>query len=377
MTEAADVVREEAPAKDAALSPAKGVNVGVLALIAIIAVLLSLHLIGDRATPYSDQGRVHANVIGIAPEVGGLLTSVNVRSNQTVRRGDVLFAVDPELYEIAVRKARADISAVERDLAASEAGIRAASAGVEAAQAGLLRSEQDAARSERIHAEDAGAISMRRLEFSRASLIESRAKLEVSLAQLDQARQARGIIGENNDRLIAARSALAKAERDLARTRIVAPSDGIVTDLRAEAGQFAAPGSPVMTFIALHDGWVAVDMTENNLGRMKVGDRADVVLDVNPGTVIAGRVRSIGVGVSTGAKSSPGALPEIQNSRDWLRQSQRFPVIIEFEKGILASQPGVREGGQAEAVVYTGDNPLLNLLGSIRIRLMSWLSYAY
>lgn len=361
----------------AAPSPATSTRIGALALVLVIAVLLVVHLLGDRATPYSDQGRVHANVIGIAPEVGGLLTAVAVRNNQLVRKGDVLFTVERDLYELAARKAQADISAVNRELAASDAGIRAAQAGVEAARAGLLRSEQDAARSERIHDEDPGAISMRRLEFSRASLTESRAKLTVALAQLDQARQARGQAGESNDRLIAARSALAKAQRDLTRTRIVAPSDGIVTDLKAEVGQFAAPGSPVMTFIAIRDGWVTVDMTENNLGQMKVGDPADVVLDVIPGSVITGRVRSIGVGVATGPKTTPGTLPDVQNSRDWLRQSQRFPVIIEFDKGTLASLPGVREGGQAEAIVYTGSNPVLNLIGKIKIRLMSWLSYAY
>jgi multidrug resistance efflux pump len=377
MTDTAPADNEEGTVEEDTPSPAKSTSIGVRALAGVIVVLLILHLIADRVTPYSDQGRIHANVIGIAPEVGGLLTSVDVRNNQPVRRGDLLFTIERDLYEIAARKARADISAVQRELAASDAGIRAAQAGVEAARAGLMRSEQDAARSERIHAEDAGAISMRRLEFSRASLIESRAKLSASLAQLDQARQARGLPGEENDRLIAARSALAKAERDLSRTRVLAPSAGIVTDLKAEAGQFAAPGSPVMTFIAIHDGWVTVDMTENNLGRMKVGDPADVVLDVNPGSVISGRVRSIGMGVATGAKTTPGVLPDVQNSRDWLRQSQRFPVIIEFDKGELASLPGVREGGQAEAIVYTGDNPLLNLLGATHIRLMSWLSFAY
>jgi len=96
-----------------------------------------------------------------------------------------------------------------------------------------------------------------------------------------------------------------------------------------------------------------------------------------PGRVIRGKVRSIGYGVSSGAKAAPGTLPDVQSSRDWLRQAQRFPVLIEFEKGELGRVPGVREGGQAEALVYTGDNPVLNALGSLYIRGMSMLSYAY
>ncbi len=366
-----DIAPAEPPAA------ARSARAGVLVLVGTIIALLAWHLAGDRLTPYSNQGRVHANVIGIAPEVGGLVTAVKIRNNQLVTKGQLLFTIARDNYEIAAEKAQADISAVGRDLAAADAGIKAATANVEAARAGLLRSQQDYERSERIYKEDAGAISVRRLEFSRATFVESQAKVTAALAQLDQARQARGLSGDDNDRLVAARSAAAKAALDLKRTSVVAPSDGLVTDLKAETGQFAAPGTPVLTFIAIHDGWVTVDMTENNLGHLKIGDPAEIVLDVAPGQVFRGRLRSMGFGVATGGKTMPGTLPDVQNSRDWLRQAQRFPVIIALDKGQLATIRGIREGGQAEAIFYTGDNPLLNALGRFYIRLMSWLSYAY
>jgi multidrug resistance efflux pump len=343
----------------------------------VILALLILHLVGDRHTPYSSQGRVHANVVAIAPEVAGPITKVHVRNNQRVSRGDPLFSLSADNYLIAASKARADISAVGRDLAASDAGIVQAVAGVDAARAGLVRSEQDAARSERIYAEDNGAISIRRLELARATLAESRAKLVSAQAQLEQARQARGLSGAENDRLVAAQSALAKAELDVKRTTVTAPGSGLITDLKADVGQFAGAGNPVMTFISIADGWVTVDMTENNLGNMAPGNPVDVVFDVMPGRVVRGRVRSIGYGVSAGPKTAPGSLPDVQSSRDWLRQAQRFPVLIEFDKGVLAGVPGIREGGQVEALVYTGDNPVLDALGRIYIRAMSLLSYAY
>jgi multidrug resistance efflux pump len=101
-----------------------------------------------------------------------------------------------------------------------------------------------------------------------------------------------------------------------------------------------------------------------------------IVLDVLPGEVLKGRVRSVGSGVSSGQQAPPGTLPTIENSRDWLRQAQRFPVAVEFDRpsGRLGK---VRIGGQAEVLVYTGDNFLMNLLGAGYIRLMSWLSYLY
>ena len=73
-------------------------------------------------------------------------------------------------------------------------------------------------------------------------------------------------------------------------------------------------------------------MTENNLGNVKPGDKVAIVLDVMPGEVLKGRVRSVGSGVGSGKQRQPGTLPTIENSRDWLRQAQRFPVAVEFDR---------------------------------------------
>ena len=82
-------------------------------------------------------------------------------------------------------------------------------------------------------------------------------------------------------------------------------------------------------------------------------------------------------GVSSGQEAPPGTLPTIQNSRDWLRQAQRFPVAIEFDASDAERLRKVRIGGQAEVMVFTGDNFLMNMLGAVYIRLKSWLSYLY
>jgi multidrug resistance efflux pump len=94
--------------------------------------------------------------------------------------------------------------------------------------------------------------------------------------------------------------------------------------------------------------------------------------------VFSGKVRSIGRGVSTSQAPPAGTLPSISNNRDWLRQSQRFPVVIEFDQEqVLQLQGYVRIGGQAEVMVYTQESGFLNILGKVYIRLMSWFSYAY
>ena len=111
---------------------------------------------------------------------------------------------------------------------------------------------------------------------------------------------------------------------------------------------------------------------------MHTGNAVEILFDVFPGRVYKGEVRSIGLGVSAGQAPSPGTLPTIENNRDWLRQSQRFPVVVEFDvtQG-AAPQEQLRVGGQAAVIAYTEGHGVLNFLGRVYIRLMSLFSYAY
>ena len=183
--------------------------------------------------------------------------------------------------------------------------------------------------------------------------------------------------GENNAQLLSARAAIEKAELDLNRTKVVAPARGSVTDLQTDVGLFAQVGAPAMTLIAIHDLWISADMTENNLGNVKPGDKVAIVLDVMPGEVLKGRVRSVGTGIGSGKKPQPGTLPAVENSRDWLRQAQRFPVAVEFDPSESERLRGVRVGGQADVLIYTGDHFLFNWLAKVFICVMSYLSYLY
>ena len=172
-------------------------------------------------------------------------------------------------------------------------------------------------------------------------------------------------------------AAVEKAELDLARTHVVAPARGVVTDLRTDAGHYAQPGAPAMTLIAMHDLWISADLTENNIGHVEPGNAVAIVLDAMPGEVLKGRVRSIGGGVGSGQWTPTGTLPVVQNSRDWLRQAQRIPVAIEFDAAVLPLLKPVRIGGQADVLVYTGEHSLMNPLAAFNMRLVSWLSYLY
>lgn len=370
----------EAPSSKAPELAADPAKKGIKWVLLLIVLSLAWYLLADRFTPYTQQARVGAFVIPVAAEVAGRVIRVNVRNNQDVKAGDVLFEVDQQPYQIAADRARADLESTRRQIGASTAGIASAQASLRAAQANELKARQDNERLESLYRQDRGTISVRLLEASRASREQAVSQVAAARAEVQRAREQEGGSEEDNALLRSAATALSKAELDMANTQVRARSAGLITDLRTDVGQFAAVGTPVMTLIAIHDVWISADMTENNLGRVKPGTPVAIVLDALPGEVFEGRVRSVGYGVSVGQTPAPGTLPSVQNSRDWLRPAQRFPVIIEFSDEamqVLRDSRAIRAGGQAEVMAFPAQNNPLNPLGRLFFWLMSWLSYAY
>ena len=374
MADESDIEETEAAAETKA--PMDPVRRWTLIILGLCVVLMVYYLVADRITPYTTQARVHAVVVPIAAEVSGTVTDVAVASNQAVAAGDLLFKIDRDKYVLAVGTAEANLQQARQATGVSTANVEAARAQVKTARAPLVRAEQDASRLRRIKQEDPGAISDRRLESAEATLKISQAQLEAAEASLEKALQDLGAEGEDNSRILQAQAALDAANLDLSNTEVLAPADGIVTDVRVDRGNFAAAGAAQMTFLATRDVWVQADFTENNLGNIKPGDRVGIVFDALPGKVIKGTVRTTGFGVQV--DSAPlGSLPTIDNDREWLRDAQRFSVIIDFDLPEADDRMGIRVGAQASVIVYTGGGFLFNTLGRIKMWLESKFTYAY
>jgi len=360
----------------AAKAPMDPVRKWTLIVLGACVVLMFWYLVSDRVTPYTNQARVHALVIPVAAEVSGVITGVAVSNNELVSAGQELFQIEPNRYQLAVETALANLQSARQATGASTASVDAARASVAAARAGVVRASQDAVRLRRIKEEDPGAISERRLEQAESALSVAQSQLVASQANLEKAIQDLGEAGDQNSRILQARSALEQAELDLERTTVRAPDDGLVTDVRVDNGNFASAGGPLMTFIGMDKIWIRADFTENNLGNIKTGDKVEIVFDSLPGNVLAGRVRGTGFGVSV--DTTPlGSLPTVDNNRQWLRDAQRFPVDVEFKLSDSSQRQGVRVGAQASVIVYTGDNWLFNFFGKIYIRISSLLTYAF
>ncbi|GAB3277938.1 HlyD family secretion protein [Parahaliea aestuarii] len=370
---------DESSSAEAAASASRAVNRGGLILLGLIVASLTWYLMADRFTPYTSQARVQGYVVGVAPKVAGVVTAVAVKNNERVQAGQTLFTIDRSQYEIALQKAQSDLDNARQQVAAGDAGVSQAEASLTAALAGERKAQQDYSRLKRLRSDDPGTISERRLEVSSANLDQARAQVAAARAQVQAAIEKKGGASEAGNTLLqTARTGVEKAQLDLDNTSVVAQSDGVITDLRAEVGQFAGTGSPVLTLVAIEDVWINVEYTENNLGHLAAGTPVEILLDALPGQVLQGRVRNIGVGISASSPAPPGSLPKIQNDRDWLRQAQRFPVQVEFVKPVPSEViRQLRIGGQASVIAYSEGHPVLELLGRFYIRLLSYLSYAY
>ena len=343
-----------------------------IVLFVCLAVLV-WYLFADRVTPYTDQARVASLTIPIVPRVSGHLTRVNVRLHSVVSEGEVLFQLDRRPFDLAVQTAEAALDNATQQVGALTATVKSAAGRLGAARAQHDRAQRSFDRTQRILEQNPGALSQADRDRTETSLDQAVERVASAEADLDKAKQQLGTTGPDNPQLRAAIAALEQAHLDLAFTTIYALTNGAIESFNVDIGFYAAAGQPLATFVSTSDVWIQADMRENNISRVEIGDRVEFVLDVAPGRVFRGKVRSIGYGVSSAGGTSRGDLPTVQGSQGWLRDPQRFPVIIEFDRGTAAGL--LRAGGQADVIIYTGSRPILNAIGWIHLRLRSLLSY--
>jgi multidrug resistance efflux pump len=354
-----------------AANPARRVFIIALALLFGV---LAYKVVADRLTPYSAQALVDAPLAQIAPQVAGQVVKLDVIDNARVKKGQLLFEIDREPFEIAVRTAQANLEAALQAATVSELDISYASA------------DLDKQRIDNATSRELGTIVLdlaKKDAVSETSAIRARSDMKITHAnveraqvELQRARERLGKPGKDNPKVRQAMAALEQAQLDLRNTRVLAPADGVITNLQLRPGQYVGKGSPLLSFIATGPRWVNAAMRENQLGNIKRGDRVLVTFDEQPGTIFEGTVDSVGWGVAQGGDTPNGQLPDITAPNGWLREPQRFPVRIEVapvDKDEV--QPPTRSGAQANVVVLTGRAFIMNPLAHLWIRAIAWLSY--
>ena len=345
-----------------------------LIAIALLFGVIAFKVIADRLTPYTAQAAVDAPLAQIAPQVAGQVVRIDVIDNAHVKKGQLLFEIDPEPFQIAERTAEANLEAALQAATVSELDIDYASA------------DLDKQRVDNATSRELGAIVLdlaQKKAVSETSAIRARSDMKVTHAnvvraevELQRAKERLGKPGSDNAKVRQAMAALEAAQLDLRNTRVLAPADGVITNLQLRAGQFVNRGAPLLSFIAGGPRWVTAAMRENQLGNIRPGDKALVVYDEQPGHVFKAHVDSLGWGVAQGSDTPTGQLPDISAPSGWLREPQRFPVRVVIDPvGKDDLQPNGRSGAYANVVVLTEHAGVFNPLARVWIRVVSWLSY--
>jgi len=346
-----------------------------LIVLYVIIVLFIWYVAADRYAPWTDEARVQAYVVPIVAEVSGQVLDIKVDNDQIVRTGEALLRIDSRNYALTVRHAEAALDAAGQQVGASAAGVKSAGAKLSDKRARLRKAQQDFDQVENIFKQDPGAVSSSERVRKREARAQAEAQVSLAEAELERAKEQLGKEGKDNAALRSAVAALEQAQINLKRTTLYAPGLGLITNLKIDVGHYAKSGTALMTFVSGTDVWIQANMRENSIGHVKPGNAVDLVLDVAPGKVFKGVVKSIGVGVAQGTGESLGELQTIKTTSGWLRDAQRFAVIIDFADDEASGFR--RAGGQVDVQIYTGDNRILNGLGWLWIRFMSMLSFVY
>ena len=257
-------------------------------LFAVIAAVLVGWWLWDFYTlsPWTRDARVQGNIVEVAPDVSGLITSINVVDNQKVAKGDVLFVIDRQRFALAVGEAQANIAQ---------------------SQSTLKLAEDNANRDARVMGSDPNAISAVTAETSRTKASEAAAALQLAQSQL------------------------ATAQLNLERSTVRSPVNGFVTNLTATVGDYATRGTGVLALVDNDSFYVYAYFMETKLPAIKIGSEAEVRLMAG-GTVLRGAVQGLSRAIANPTDVRGGLLASVDPNFEWIRLAQRIPVRIALDK---------------------------------------------
>lgn len=352
-----------APAPVEATAPARKRRPGRLILMVSVPLLLAaaggyFYLNGGRFEE-TDNAYVQQAKVALSADVAGRITAVNVSENQMVHAGDVLFTIDPQSYAIALDQANAALGSARVNVEQLKVGYGTAQRALEAARSTLTIQQATFDRQSALV--DGGNASHATLDQPKLTLQQAQNAVVTAEQQMAAAAAALGgnpdIATDDHPAVKAALAQVALAERNLSKTEVAAPADGVVSQVASlNVGQFLAAGTTVASLVETGGSWVEANFKETQLGAIQIGMPVEVTVDAMPGSPIAGKVTSIGA--ATGSEFS--LIPAQNATGNWVKVVQRIPVRVDFD---TSTDAPLRTGMSALVSVDTGHSTLDKLQG--------------
>ncbi len=250
--------------------------------VVVIAIALALAFYARYLTkPWTRDGQVRANIVGVACRVDGPVISIPLKDNEYVKKGNLLFEIDPSTYQAALDNANAQ---------------------KEEATATLTQATQELARQNQLYA--------------------------TQVNDLRDLQNAQDVFASAKAALAAAQANVESAALSLSYTKIFAPVNGYITNMNTSPGTYVYAGQQLIALVDTDSFWVAAYFKETQLNHIAQGHTARITLMGHAGTPFVGIVESVGWAIFLTDGATVELLPQIAQTVDWIRLPQRFPVRI-------------------------------------------------
>jgi membrane fusion protein (multidrug efflux system) len=322
----------------------------LFALLPIALVVGAYLYVTGGSTMSTENAYVQADMVNVSTDVSGIVSAIDVKENQKVNVGDVLFRLDDKAFRLALDKADAQVGATRNELLAAQANYRNMQAQLEQAQNDITYYDTNFKRQQQLAANSFA---------SQAAYDDARRNLQVAqqkLASLNQqlAGLAASLNGnpdapvESYPRYKEQLAARDEAARQLDHTTVRAPIDGIVTKVPSlQPGQYLAASTSALAVVATDHVWVQANPKETELTFVRPGQKAVVEVDTYPGVEWTGTVDSI----SPASAASFSLLPAENSSGNWVKVVQRIPMRVRIENE--PGKPQLRVGMSVQLYVET------------------------
>ncbi len=275
----------------------------------------------NQIYPSTDNAYVNANLINVAPKVGGYVEHVYVKENQLVHKGDLLVTINPQDYDVALTKAKQNHAYALQQSETAKQQILTAEAGVAKAKSDYEFAEQLAVRYSNLYDQKAGSLqdmqkyanqataAKQVLDQANVALAQSKTQYQAMMTQIDLAKT--GIVNAKND---------------TGYTELRASVNGYVTDINLQTGELVQAGQKLFGLVDNSEWWIDVNFKETQLKRIKAGQSADIELDMY-NHKYHGTVQSI----SHASGNTFSLLPAENATGNWVKVTQRFTVRVALQ----------------------------------------------
>src|SRR5271156_3649800 len=323
--QAKDEVPPSAAAVDAAADTAR-YRRRVLLTLSVIVLALVLYWASGYFFAYTDDAYVTSDFVSVAPYISGRIVSLNIVDNQTVKKGELLATIDPTPFQLALNEKQAKRTEAETQLAVDRDVIAATQAQRDDAAAKERLASDNVRRATPITA--AGFYSRQGLDTLTAKEQEAKAALADAESAIAKAQQTLAL----HQTTVAAISAeIAYLQWQLDQTKLLAPTDGTITQLTLRVGDQAVVNEPLIGLIDAHAWRIYANYKESVIRHMKVGHTAWVWLDTYPWHVHRATIQGIARGISR-EQGERKMLPYVAPTTDWIRLERRFPVTLVLQE---------------------------------------------